>query len=77
MNLFTLYLLLLHTTTHTVCVCVFLYVYMYNCMVFNTLVSIDVPWGRISGKAWGSPSGRPVLSLHGMYWLYTVYWNVQ
>ena len=30
------------------------------------VVSIDVPWGRISGKAWGSPSGRPVLSLHGM-----------
>ena len=30
------------------------------------VVSIDVPWGQISGKAWGSPSGKPVLALHGM-----------
>ncbi|XP_065898940.1 serine hydrolase-like protein [Dysidea avara] len=30
-------------------------------------VSIDVPWGRICGKAWGSSNGKPVLALHG--WL--------
>lgn len=29
-------------------------------------VSFDVPWGQIVGKTWGSPSGRPVLALHGM-----------
>ena len=36
--------------------------YMHGCTI---VVSIDVPWGQISGKAWGSPSGKPVLSLHG------------
>ena len=56
-----------------VCVCMCIHVcgmsmctYVHNCLAFETVVSIDVPWGRISGKAWGSPSGRPVLSLHGM-----------
>ena len=64
-----------------VCLCVHMCVwderececmYVHKCLAFETVVSIDVPWGRISGKAWGSPSGRPVLSLHGMDWLYTV-----
>ena len=35
-------------------------------MLGMVTVSIDVPWGQISGKAWGSPSGQPILSLHGM-----------
>jgi len=38
---------------------------------FIFAVSIDVPWGRISGKAWGSPNGQPILSLHGMDQLIT------
>jgi len=35
--------------------------------MYYYLVSIDVPWGRICGKAWGSSSGKPILALHGRY----------
>jgi len=28
---------------------------------------IPVPYGHIAGKAWGDPSGKPILGLHG--WL--------
>ncbi|XP_043535923.1 serine hydrolase-like protein isoform X1 [Chiloscyllium plagiosum] len=28
-------------------------------------LSFTVPWGHIAAKAWGHPSGRPVLCLHG------------
>ncbi|KAM8773039.1 serine hydrolase-like protein isoform 1-T3 [Acanthopagrus schlegelii] len=30
-----------------------------------TELSVPVPWGQISGKAWGPDHGRPVLCLHG------------
>ena len=30
-------------------------------------VRIPVPYGHIAGKAWGDPSGKPILGLHG--WL--------
>ena len=41
--------------------------YLYHVeLVWLYVVSIDVPWGQIVGKAWGSPSGQPVLALHGM-----------
>ena len=38
---------------------------------FIIAVSIDVPWGQISGKAWDSPNGQPVLSSYGMDQLIT------
>ncbi|KAM9314598.1 serine hydrolase-like protein isoform 1-T1 [Pholidichthys leucotaenia] len=28
-------------------------------------LSVPVPWGKISGKAWGPENGHPVLCLHG------------
>ena len=28
-------------------------------------LTIPVPWGHIAGKAWGQPSGQPVLAVHG------------
>ena len=30
-------------------------------------IRIPVPYGHISGKSWGPPSGQPILALHG--WL--------
>ena len=30
-----------------------------------SVVTIPVPWGHIAGKAWGKPSGLPVLAVHG------------
>uniref|UniRef100_H2ZSP7 AB hydrolase-1 domain-containing protein n=1 Tax=Latimeria chalumnae TaxID=7897 RepID=H2ZSP7_LATCH len=35
---------------------------------FSGLVNelkIKVPWGHIAAKAWGPPTGRPILCLHG------------
>lgn len=29
------------------------------------VVCLPVPWGHVSGKAWGDPANKPVLALHG------------
>jgi hypothetical protein len=28
-------------------------------------LKIPVPWGHVAAKAWGDPSKRPVLAMHG------------
>ena len=28
-------------------------------------VTLPVPWGHIAAKAWGNPTGKPVLAVHG------------
>ncbi len=28
-------------------------------------VQLSVPWGHISGKSWGDPTGTHVLAIHG------------
>lgn len=41
---------------------------------YDIAVTIPVPWGHVAGKAWGDPTGKPVLALHGMLALVGLWW---